>query len=197
MRRRIPTVEEAIPGRWSVSHPTAVTSTPTTSSCWPNGTATGRSTNWSSRTSPNSPRGHRRWQSGAGVRPTAPAPANTPSPPAGDCSTPRSPMATYSTTPPKPSGNPHELRIRRELAWADEISLSTHWFRHTTITNVERVTRSPVLAATFAGHRLSRFGTTATYIAPYSVAEVAWAFTQVFGGTHPLVTAEQVPRLAG
>ena len=35
------------------------------------------------------------------------------------------------------------LRIRRELAWADEISLSTHWFRHTTITNVERVTDHP------------------------------------------------------
>jgi hypothetical protein len=74
--------------------------------------------------------------------------------------------------------------------------LSTHWFRHTTITNVERATRSPVLAAAFAGHRLSKFGTTATYIAPYRVTEVAWAFTQVFGDTHPLVTSDQVPTAA-
>ncbi|WP_030441422.1 tyrosine-type recombinase/integrase [Actinoplanes subtropicus] len=79
-------------------------------------------------------------------------------------------------------------RVRRDLPWANEIGLSTHWFRHTTITNVERVTRSPVLAAAFAGHRLSKFGATATYIAPYGVPDVAWAFTQVFGGTHPLVT---------
>jgi hypothetical protein len=97
---------------------------------------------------------------------------------------------------PPPARQPR-LRIRRELAWADEISLSTHWFRHTTINNVERVTRSPVLAATFAGHRLSKFGTTATYIAPYSVTDVAWAFTQAFGDTHPLVTSDQVPRLVG
>jgi integrase/recombinase XerC len=85
------------------------------------------------------------------------------------------------------------LRIRRDLAWADEINLSTHWFRHTTITNVERATRSPVLAAAFAGHRLSRFGTTATYIAPYGLPDIAWAFIQVFGGRHPLIPPDYIP----
>ncbi len=40
---------------------------------------------------------------------------------------------------------------------------------------------------------VSRFGTTATYIAPYGVPDVAWAFTQVFGGTHPLVTPGNTP----
>jgi len=47
-------------------------------------------------------------------------------------------------------------RVRRDLPWAGEIGLSTHWFRHTTITNVERVTRSPVLAAAFAGHPIEQ-----------------------------------------
>jgi site-specific recombinase XerD len=88
-------------------------------------------------------------------------------------------------------------RVRRDLPWAGEIGLSTHWFRHTTITNVERVTRSPVLAAAFAGHRLSKFGATATYIAPYGVPDVAWAFTQLFGGTHPLATPSSALLLEG
>jgi hypothetical protein len=83
-------------------------------------------------------------------------------------------------------------RVRHGLPWADEIRLSTHWFRHTTITNVERVTRSPVLAA-FAGHSPNRFGTTSTYIAAYGVPDVAWAFTQVFGGNHPLAPPGYTP----
>ena len=57
------------------------------------------------------------------------------------------------------------LRIRSELQWADEINLSTHWFRHTTITNVERVARSYALAAAFAGHSLTDVSATSTYIA--------------------------------
>jgi hypothetical protein len=81
----------------------------------------------------------------------------------------------------------------RRLPSADEIGLSTHWFRHTTITNVERTTRSYALAAAFAGHTLSGIGATPTYIAPYKLADVAWAFTEVFGGTHPLVTPGQTP----
>ena len=85
------------------------------------------------------------------------------------------------------------VRVRRDLPWASEIGLSTHWFRHTTITDVERVTRSPVLAAAFAGHRLSKFGATATYIAPYGAPDVAWAFTRVFGGTHLLVAPGHAP----
>lgn len=74
-------------------------------------------------------------------------------------------------------------RIRRELPWADELGLSTHWFRHTTITNVERTTRSYALAAAFAGHTLSGIGATPTYIAAYQQADIAWAFVEVFGGT--------------
>jgi integrase/recombinase XerC len=84
-------------------------------------------------------------------------------------------------------------RVRRSLPWADEAGLSTHWFRHTSITNIERTTRSPVLAAAFAGHTPNKFGATSTYIAAYGVPDVAWAFTQAFGGTHPLAPPGYTP----
>jgi integrase/recombinase XerC len=86
------------------------------------------------------------------------------------------------------------LRIRRRVAWAGEVGLSAHWLRHTTLHNIERVTGRPMLTAEFAGHAPSIFGTTAVYVAKYEIHDVAWAFTQLFGGTHPLVPPNYTPQ---
>jgi integrase len=74
-------------------------------------------------------------------------------------------------------------RLGRELDWFATLAVTTHWFRHTTITRVEHRTGSYALAAAFAGHQLP--GSTGTYI-NITVADVCWAFQQTGYGHHPL-----------
>jgi integrase/recombinase XerC len=73
-------------------------------------------------------------------------------------------------------------RVRRELPWAEELGVSSHWMRHTTISWVEEATSYSVAAA-FAGHTPT--STTATYL-QRSITDVATAFSIVFGEPHPL-----------
>ncbi|WP_433205301.1 tyrosine-type recombinase/integrase [Dactylosporangium sp. CS-047395] len=75
------------------------------------------------------------------------------------------------------------VRLGRELDWFATLGVTTHWFRHTTITRVEHRTGSYTLAAAFAGHHLP--GSTGTYI-NITVADVCWAFEQAGYGDHPL-----------
>ncbi len=74
-------------------------------------------------------------------------------------------------------------RLGCELDWFAALGVTTHWFRHTTITSVEHRTGSYALAAAFAGHALP--GSTGTYI-NITVADVCWAFQQTGYGHHPL-----------
>ncbi|GIF25703.1 site-specific recombinase XerC [Actinoplanes tereljensis] len=84
-------------------------------------------------------------------------------------------------------------RIKRDLDWANELGVSAHWLRHTTLSKVERVTKSMGLTAAFAGHKLSGIGATATYAGRYNLKDVCWAFTVTFGLPHPLVPDGFVP----
>lgn len=52
-------------------------------------------------------------------------------------------------------------RIQR-LAWADELGVTAHWLRHTTLTDVERLAGMRVAAA-YAGHSDTSFGVTGRY----------------------------------
>ncbi|MEV4343477.1 hypothetical protein AB0J83_03210 [Actinoplanes sp. NPDC049596] len=97
----------------------------------------------------------------------------------------------YKWTPRKNDGL--WSRIQRDLDWAAEMGVTTHWMRHTTLSKVERVTRSMGLTAAFAGHKLSGIGATPTYAGRYGVKEVCWAFSVTFGVPHPLVPDGYVP----
>lgn len=73
-------------------------------------------------------------------------------------------------------------RIRRQVPWAEDLGLSSHWMRHYAITNVEQ-TAGYATAAAFAGHRLVR-GATASYVR-VGLPEVAGAFSRLWGELHP------------
>lgn len=77
-------------------------------------------------------------------------------------------------------------RVRRDLEWAEELGVSSHWLRHTTVSWVEEATSYSVAAA-YAGHVPT--STTATYL-QRSIADVASAFSVVFGEPHPLAASE-------
>jgi integrase len=73
-------------------------------------------------------------------------------------------------------------RVRRQVPWAEELGVSSHWMRHYAISNIEQVA-GYATAASFAGHRLVR-GATASYI-KVGLPEVAAAFSQLWGEPHP------------
>jgi integrase len=83
-------------------------------------------------------------------------------------------------------------RIRQHLPWADQLQISAHWVRHTTLTFVEREF-GPAVARAFAGHAdHSGYGTTAVYTKA-SIVEVADALAALTGQPHPLARSIREP----
>jgi site-specific recombinase XerD len=66
----------------------------------------------------------------------------------------------------------------QHLAWAAELGVSAHWFRHTTITDIERIAGVRVAAA-YAGHSAGTFGVTGTYTKA-SPDELRFAHARLF-----------------
>lgn len=75
-------------------------------------------------------------------------------------------------------------RIHTTLPWTATQQVSTHWFRHTTLTWVERHFGYGV-ARDFAGHTDRKGGSTTTYIRS-TVEETATALAALTGEPHPL-----------
>jgi integrase/recombinase XerC len=73
-------------------------------------------------------------------------------------------------------------RVRRQVPWAEDLGVSSHWMRHYAISSIEQVA-GYATAAAFAGHRLVR-GATASYV-KVGLPEVAAAFSQLWGEPHP------------
>lgn len=89
-------------------------------------------------------------------------------------------------------GRPHRItdrrfdylhqRIQEALPWADRLGVTSHWCRHHSITQIERVS-SAAVANTFARH--ANTSVTAIYTKA-SMAEVCRAVSIVTGTEHPL-----------
>ncbi|MGY2083917.1 tyrosine-type recombinase/integrase [Blastococcus sp. SYSU DS0539] len=76
-------------------------------------------------------------------------------------------------------------RVRRQVPWAEDLGVSSHWMRHYAISSIEQVA-GYATAAAFAGHRLVR-GATASYV-KVGLPEVATAFSHLWGEPHPCAT---------
>jgi len=74
-------------------------------------------------------------------------------------------------------------RVRRLLPWADQLGVSTHWLRHTTLTWVER-NFGYAVAHSYAGHSHDK-GTTLIYTRGTPL-DVATALSAMTGEPHPL-----------
>jgi integrase/recombinase XerC len=75
-------------------------------------------------------------------------------------------------------------RLQREIPWAAEIGVTTHWLRHCAITEIDDVAGYAVAAA-FAGHRPA--GETATYVRS-DYATVCAAQSKRLGFIHPMAS---------
>jgi len=73
-------------------------------------------------------------------------------------------------------------RIQRDVAWADSLGVTLHWFRHHAVSVVERVS-SGATAARFARHRPR---TVTDEYTTASMEEVCRAVAAITGTTHPL-----------
>ena len=73
-------------------------------------------------------------------------------------------------------------RIQRELEFAREEEITSHWYRHTSTTFVSRI--APRVAATWAGHTPSDVTSRYTSVSP---EEFAKAHEDLFGEPHPLL----------
>lgn len=73
-------------------------------------------------------------------------------------------------------------RVRRQVPWAEDLGVSSHWMRHYAISSIEQIA-GYATAAAFAGHRLVR-GATASYV-KVGLPEVAAAFSRLWGEPHP------------
>jgi site-specific recombinase XerD len=82
-------------------------------------------------------------------------------------------------------------RVHEALPWAEQLGISTHWLRHTTLTWVERHFGYAVARA-YAGHTDAKGGSTLTYIRALP-EEVAAALSALVGEPHPLVLPRQAP----
>ncbi|MCZ2826053.1 MULTISPECIES: tyrosine-type recombinase/integrase [unclassified Modestobacter] len=85
-------------------------------------------------------------------------------------------------------------RVRRQVPWAEDLGVSSHWMRHYAITSVEQVA-GYATAAAFAGHRLVR-GATASYV-KVGLPEVAAAFSRLWGEPHPCAGSVAAPAASG
>lgn len=87
-------------------------------------------------------------------------------------------------------------RIRRVLPWAEQLGVSTHWLRHTTLSWVER-RYGYAVARAYAGHVDNKRGVTLTYLKGFP-REVASALALLTNESHPLAfaTARVVESLA-
>ncbi|MFG1926862.1 tyrosine-type recombinase/integrase [Cryptosporangium sp. NPDC048952] len=86
-------------------------------------------------------------------------------------------------------------RVGRRLPWVTAQQISIHWFRHTTLTWVERRI-SYAVARAYAGHEgRADAGTTATYVRAH-LHEVAAALAALTGEPHPLATGTEPARTA-
>jgi integrase/recombinase XerC len=80
------------------------------------------------------------------------------------------------------------VRIGKALPWAATQQISTHWFRHTTLTWVER-NFGYAVARAYAGHNDGgNAGSTTTYVRA-DLPEVAAALAALTDETHPLAAA--------
>lgn len=77
------------------------------------------------------------------------------------------------------------IRVRKELQWADDVGLSTHWFRHTFASWLEQSGAPYPTVAAACGHVAA--GTTATYI-HVTIHDVARAVSRLYGYSHPLAS---------
>jgi integrase/recombinase XerC len=84
-------------------------------------------------------------------------------------------------------------RVRRQVPWAKEMGVSSHWLRHYSITQVNHIA-GYACAAAFAGHALTA-GATASYV-KVGLPEVAAAFSRLWGEPHP-AASEGAARGAG
>lgn len=85
-------------------------------------------------------------------------------------------------------------RVRRQVPWADDLGVSSHWMRHYSISNTEQIA-GYATAAAFAGHRLVR-GATASYV-KVGLPEVAAAFSRLWGEPHPCAAHHSLDALPG
>ncbi|WP_218024387.1 tyrosine-type recombinase/integrase [Nocardia lijiangensis] len=82
-------------------------------------------------------------------------------------------------------------RLRTELRWAAALQVSAHWFRHTTLTFVEREFGVAVARA-YAGHTGPAPGSGTTLIyTKAGLPEVIEALTALTGEPHPLLGANE------
>lgn len=81
-------------------------------------------------------------------------------------------------------------RVRKQLLWADQLGVSTHWLRHTALTWVEREFGYGV-AHSYAGHHHDK-GTTLIYTRGRD-REVASALAWLTGEPHPLAVDARSP----
>jgi len=92
------------------------------------------------------------------------------------------------------------VRVKRNLPWAQDLGISSHWLRHYAITSIEAVS-GYATAAAFAGHTLGGGNATSTYVHK-SINDVAGAWSRLWGEPHPLAPArptsagERVDRLS-
>ncbi len=73
-------------------------------------------------------------------------------------------------------------RIQRELEFARDEEITSHWYRHTSTTFVSRV--APRVAATWAGHNPSDVTSRYTSVTP---EELVKAHEDLFGQPHPML----------
>ncbi|WP_435592781.1 hypothetical protein [Nocardia sp. bgisy118] len=89
-------------------------------------------------------------------------------------------------------------RLRTHLPWAATLQITAHWFRHTTLTFVEREFGIAVARA-YAGHTApgsgSGSGSTLTYVKA-GLPEVVEALVAITGEPHPLSGVDQQPPIA-
>lgn len=85
-------------------------------------------------------------------------------------------------------------RVRRQVPWAEDLGVSSHWIRRYAISNIEQVA-GYATAAAFAGHRLVR-GATASYV-KVGLPEVAAAFSRLWGEPHPCAAQHSPDALPG
>ena len=85
-------------------------------------------------------------------------------------------------------------RVRRQVPWAADLGVSSHWMRHYAITNIDQVSGYATAAAS-AGHRLVR-GATASYV-KVGLPEVAAAFSRLWGEPHPCAAHHSPDALPG
>jgi integrase len=85
-------------------------------------------------------------------------------------------------------------RVRRQVPWADDLGVSSHWMRHYSISSTEQIA-GYATAAAHAGHRLLR-GATASYV-KVGLPEVAAAFSRLWGEPHPCAAQHSPAALPG